>query len=141
MNDTKKIIESTFVDVMESMGFDEVVPLEQMPCISLPFLIQIKVTMPYMGSFIVGFAEPLAIDIADNFFDHSISNQSDNIKDCLGELVNVFVGKVMQQLYPHLAFRIGMPELINHLPNENFVVHSFVDPNERTAIVYSCLEK
>ncbi len=141
ISNTKKIIEDTFVEVMESMGFDEVRALERMPSVSLPYFVEVKVIMPYMGSFVVGFSQSLANEITENFFDQDTCDRSEVINDCLGELVNVFVGKVMQQLYPHLAFRIGMPEMISHLPNENFVIHSFIDPNERTAMVYSCLEK
>lgn len=142
MTNAKEIIENTFIEVMESMGFDEVLPIEKVPPCQTPFYIELKVTMPYMGNFIVAFSKELANEIVQNFFaDSDSAAKEEYIRDCLSEFVNVFVGKVMQQLYPDLSFRIGIPEVIKKIPNENFAIHSFVDPLNRAAVVYSCLEK
>lgn len=140
MTNTKKIIEITFVDVIETLGFNEMILSPKPIDVDKPILIDIKVTMPYMGNFIVSFSPGLAQNIVENFFDPSCGMEEELILDTLSEFVNVFVGKVMQQLYPHLAFRIGLPARILKLPDERYVAHPFVDPKGRSAIVYSCLE-
>lgn len=144
MTQTHHIIENTFVEVMETLGFYEVISSHSPVPLANPILIDMKITMPYMGNFVVAFSNEIAEEITANFFADVTKNANERqvyVVDTLCEFVNVFGGKVMQQLYPHLAFRLGLPQKIENIPDEAYVMHTFVDPNGRGAMVYSCLEK
>lgn len=136
--DTKEVIDNLFVEVMSEMGFVDVVPVSDGVVIIDPVAIKMGIMMPYLGDVVVVFSRPLAVKFAMNL---SVTTEMESLEqgitDSASEFVNVFVGKLVEKLYPTVLFELGLPTRIDlsKLNKDGFVVHHYTDPeNQRVSV-------
>lgn len=140
MSAYKKIIDDIFVQTLEDYGFVEILPTTEKADIVDPIHCSIKIMMPYLGDLVISVPIKMAEEIAVATFGTA---DQQIIDDVVCELLNIFAGKVMENLYPDLPFRIGLPQLEKNCIDtpEHYVEHMYKDPHENYISVLSRFEE
>lgn len=137
MREVESIAIDYFIETIESFGFQEMVPCDDKNDISYnaPVISSIKITMPYLGDMILVVDREISENMAESFF----GDTSDSfVDDVIGEFLNIYVGSVMDKLYPNVAFRIGIPKKLPELTSIDsgkFDMCHFVSPNGKYASI------
>lgn len=136
----QEAIQKEFIETLREVAFIEVLPYhgEDKVDIDKPVAAKMSVLMPYLGDVVIIFSQRLVDELSYNLFGKEEGSDEDRKRDALFEFLNVYVGRVLDQIYPDVLFELGLPQqfdLTGFAP-ENFEVECFVDPHESHALVY-----
>lgn len=136
----QEAIQKEFIETLREMAFIEVLPDHENDRIDIkrPVAAKMSVLMPYLGDVIVVFSQGLVNELSGNLFGKEEGQSEERQRDALFEFVNVFVGRVLDQIYPDVLFELGLPQQfdLTVFNPDNFEVECFVDPHESHALVY-----
>lgn len=111
---SNEIIAKSFIESMSEMAFLDTIKTYDFDENQLKnyYGVRIKILMPFLHDILVFMKRDTLVKIRDNLISEEIAviSEEEILWDCMQEFLNIFAGRIFQNLSPDLLFELGLPE-------------------------------